>query len=868
MALVPGMRLGPYEILSPLGAGGMGEVFRARDTRLGRDVAIKVLPDHLSGDKRALARFESEARAVAALSHPNILALFDVGETNGVHFAVTELLDGETLRSALRRGPIPWREAAEIAASIAEGLEAAHARGLVHRDVKPENIFLCSTGHPKILDFGLAKKEATGPDANTESLPAIRTAPGALLGTVGYMAPEQLRGLQVDHRADIFAFGCVLYEMLSGHRAFPGHTASEVIAAILHEAPPPLEGPSVHVPVPLREVVSRCLKKASAERFSSARDVAFSLQAIASGEQLALAALPAGRFRHRALAALAASAALLATVAGLRALRSPAGLPPFQPRQVTSGPGCESDPALSPDGEVLTFVAEQNGRTDLWVVDVDGGRPLRLTDDPERESSPAWLPDGRTIVYAAADDQGTDLRKVPRFGGPPQTLIANGCDPAISPDGRFVAFSREAGNGGSTIWTAPLADPGKARRLTREADGLYEQRQPAFSPDGTTICYRDFHDLWLVPVAGGAARRLTADGPADFDPAFSPDGLHVYFASYREATRAVWRIGIGGGTPERVTLGTGMEIHPALSRDGRRLCYATHLEGNSLVLVDRRTGARTRAEESRLAGFGCLDPKGRFLVYTSTRENAVDLWSLPLSDGRPAGPPRRLTELGGRAACPDVSPDGRFVAFYLVREKEREILVVPSGGGEPVPVAPHAGTDTQPSWSPDGTQLAFVSDRGGSEQVWTVPMRDGRPAGNPHQRTRTETWAAFPRFLPGGLLACTSGDAGSRDVWIVDLEGRHPARRVTSGTSAWYAFADPGTETLLVLAEWAEGRCSVRAVPIKGGEPRSVPWGEPADLSTEISSFTLSADGRLAALVEESRRGDVWVLEAGKGKRF
>ncbi len=370
MALFSGTRLGPYEILSLLGAGGMGEVFRARDTRLGRDVAIKVLPDHLSGDQRALARFESEAKAVAALSHPDILALFDVGETNGVHYAGTELLDGETLRSALRRGPIPWREAAGIAASIAEGLEAAHAHGIVHRDVEPENLFLCSSGHPKILDFGLAKK----------------SSPAA-------------------------------------HRGRPGRR-----------------------------------------------------------------------------------------------------------------------------------------------------RPRLLARRPPRQ-----------------------LRVVSRY------------DPRRGEPARGVRQPRSRG-------------PVPRRHLDAG-----ERRRP------------------LVPPPLG--------------------------------------------------------------------------------------------------------------------------WP-------PLRPPLRITELGGRAACPDVSPDGRSVAFFLVREKEREILVVPSGGGEPVSIAPHPGTDTQPSWAPDGTQLAFVSDRGGSEQVWTVPMRDGKPAGDPRRRTRTETWAAFPRSLPGGRLACTSGDAGSRDVWIVDLEGR------------------------------------------------------------------------------------------------
>ncbi|MDL1950403.1 serine/threonine protein kinase, partial [Acidobacteria bacterium ACD] len=261
MPLAPGVRLGPYAVLSPLGAGGMGEVWRARDTRLGRDVAIKVLPDHLAGDPKALRRFESEARSLAALSHPGILALFDVGRDGGIAYAVTELLEGETLRAALLRGPLPWREAVEISSAVAEALEAAHSRGIVHRDVKPENIFLCSGGSPKVLDFGLARREPSSPELTTESPTETMEGTGALVGTVGYIAPEQLSGLPVDHRADVFAFGCVLYEALSGRRAFHGRTSAEVMAAILHDEPAPLRSTYGTLPPALDDVVGRCLRK-------------------------------------------------------------------------------------------------------------------------------------------------------------------------------------------------------------------------------------------------------------------------------------------------------------------------------------------------------------------------------------------------------------------------------------------------------------------------------------------------------------------------------------------------------------------------------------------------------------------------------
>jgi Tol biopolymer transport system component len=866
MALAPGIRLGPYEVLAPLGAGGMGEVWRARDTRLGRDVAIKVLPDHLAYEARALARFQIEVRALAALSHPGILSIFDVGHEGTVAYAVTELLEGETLRAALRRGPLPWREAVDVATAVAEALAAAHDRGFVHRDLKPENLFLCAGGRPKVLDFGLARREASSPEATTDSIPDVPTAPGALVGTVGYMAPEQLRGLAVDHRADVFAFGCVLYEMLAGRRAFPGRTSSEVIAAILHVEPARLVVPSGAAPPALGEVVARCLRKDPDQRFTSARDVAFALRAVASGSVPAGSVVPRPRRRGRLAASLAAVAAAGGLFAFLLARGS--GLPELLPRQVTSGPGCESEPALSPDGESVAFLADTEGRADLWIVDSSGGRPLRLTDGPGPAASPVWHPDGRSLFYVSGIEGAAEIRKVPRFGGPPQTVVRNARDPAVSPDGRAIAFSREGAKGMPLVWLAPLGDPERARPVSGDPPGVFEHRQPAWSPDGRTICYRDFHDLWLLPAGGGSAHTLTRDEPADFDPVFSPDGRHVYFASYRDGTRALWRVSVDGGTPERVTLGTGMETRPSLSRDGRRLAYATRSEGHALVLVERESGERTRLEESRLVGFASLDPFGRFVVYTSSRENAADLWVTPLEDGRPAGEPRRLTELGGRAACPAVSPDGRWIAFYLVRDRDRDVYVVPAEGGEPFAVAPHPGSDVLPAWTRDGTRLAFVSDRSGTEQVWAVAMKDGRPAGEPGQVTAASTWASFPRFLSDGRLVFLSGDSGGKDIRVAGPGTGGPSRQVTSGRVAWSAIPDRGGPTLLVLAEWGNGREAIRAVPVDGGDPVRVPWGTPPDLATEIQHFDLSDDGRLAVLLEETRRGDVWILEAGKGRRF
>jgi serine/threonine protein kinase len=318
MSPAAGSRLGPYEILAPIGAGGMGEVYRARDTRLGRDVAVKVLPESLAADPDALARFEREAKSIAALSHPNILAIHDFGRHEGIAYAVMELLEGETLRGKLDAGPIPRKQAVDYALQIAKGLSAAHEKGIVHRDLKPENLFVGRDGHLKILDFGLAKREAPVTPGEETSAPTVsrHTEPGTVMGTVGYMSPEQVRGRPADSRSDIFSFGAVLYEMLTGRVAFRGETPVETMNAILKEEPPGLSGSASGILSALERVVLHCLEKSPEERFQSARDIAFALGEASSGSAAAPPALRTPTEpRTRALVWAAGLAAALATLA-------------------------------------------------------------------------------------------------------------------------------------------------------------------------------------------------------------------------------------------------------------------------------------------------------------------------------------------------------------------------------------------------------------------------------------------------------------------------------------------------------------------------------------------------------------------------
>src|SRR5579863_607051 len=417
MALTSGTKLGPYEIQSPLGAGGMGEVYRARDTRLGRDVALKILPDSFAREPDRLHRFEQEARSVAALNHPNILAIFDTGQENGSPYLVSELLEGETLREILDGGALPQRKAIDYGVQIAQGLAAAHEKGIVHRDLKPENIFVSKEGRIKILDFGLAKLAAKGNAVDGVTLTSSHTAAGLVMGTAGYMAPEQVRGDAADARTDIFAFGAVLYEMLSGTRAFRRDTTAETMTAVLKEDPPELTDPGHVVSPALDRIVRRCLEKNPEQRFQSAKDLSFALSALSGSDTAAarIAGAPSRIPAYLWISVLVAAA--VATSVTWFAGHGPAASKRMEFAISVSGE--VSHMALSRDGSMLAFVSpdEQSGLPFLYVQRV-GSPNATLLPGTAGASYPFWSPDG---VYAAFFANGK-LQKVAVAGGTPQAL--------------------------------------------------------------------------------------------------------------------------------------------------------------------------------------------------------------------------------------------------------------------------------------------------------------------------------------------------------------------------------------------------------------------------------------------------------------
>ena len=420
MALISGSKLGPYEIISPLGAGGMGEVYRARDTRLGRDVAIKVLPEGMAHDADRLRRFEQEARTIAALNHPNILGIHDIGVHDGAPFLVSEFLEGQTLRVKLASGPLPVRRAIEYARGIAEGLAAAHEKGIAHRDLKPENVFVTRDGRIKVLDFGLAK--LIRPEENQETaltLTSPATLPGMVMGTVGYMSPEQVRGEPIDLRSDIFSFGAVLYEMLTGKRAFKRETSAETMTAILREEPQALSDAGWQGPPELQRILSRCLEKNVGRRFQSASDLVFAIESVSgtSAGTSTVKSVPQAKPRRAWLPWGIAAALLIGTA--VREIVRPAAPPPnpLEKAHFTRVTDFESvEAAISPDGRFVAFISDHDGPFDVWLTQVGSGRLINLTQGkagplpgPLRsvgfsgDGSEIWI-GGGDVGYAAAAD--------------------------------------------------------------------------------------------------------------------------------------------------------------------------------------------------------------------------------------------------------------------------------------------------------------------------------------------------------------------------------------------------------------------------------------------------------------------------------
>ncbi|MFC1572128.1 protein kinase [Candidatus Eisenbacteria bacterium] len=873
----PGDRLGHYQIGEELGRGGMGIVYRARDLKLGRQVALKCPWPELAAERSWRQRFLREARAASAVSHPNVVQVLEVFEQDGLPWLTLQFIDGRDLQVVLESGgKLPADTVMKYGEQIAEALRAAHAQKVLHRDITPRNIMVTSDGRALLGDFGLARIDIPeGNETAATTDPATATGEGIALGTPRYVSPEQALGRPLDGRSDIFSFGVVLYEMCTGKPAFSASKHGGLQDAIIHREPEPISRFTYDVPEELERIIRKAMSKLPEERYQDIAELLVDLCALRRRTEFrAYSATHSGelqpaRLQHRKARFIWIGVAALAALVFLwQVLQRDAGspLPEVRPFQVTKADASEGRPDFSPDGTRIAYESDKSGDYEVYIVDTHGGNPFQLTNDPGADGSPSWFPDGSALAFASDRGKGSGVWKIGQLGGGATLLLPDAYDPAVSPDGRDIAFARMGLSRNLRIAVAPLADLTHVTILTDDGDGVWHHRQPAWSPDGSSICYASRHGLWIVPATGGDARRLTTQD-FDSDPFWSPSGHHVYFSSQRDGTDALWRVKVDGGEIERVTMGSGRENQPCISLDGCRLAYATETVTRSLVIADANSGTETILRALQDAYFPAFAPDAGQVVFASDRAGkTLDLWLQTLNNGEPVGTPRRLTELEGDASHPVFSPDGRWIAYYEILSEQRDIWIVSVAGGQPIRFTDDPSMDIHPAWSPDGTRLAFASDREDGLRIWIAPVSNGQPAG-PARRLTDESVAAWaPSWSQDGtMVAFVGAEDHGNQVWVAPAGGDGSARSITQNANVGRVRWRTNTGMILACGLWGEDTFTFRLVSPNDGAQQpdgfSIDFG--ADSDTAI--FDISRNGRFLVFVREEAKGNVWMLEARDG---
>lgn len=843
--------IGRYRVLRQLGRGGMGVVYLAEDPRLGRPVALKLLPLYVRADPRAERLLLDEARAACALDHPNIATIYEVAQADdGRPFIAMAFYDGVTLRARLQHGPVPTAEAIQFCTRIADGLAAAHARGVVHRDIKPENVLITTDGRVKILDFGLARM---GEDAGAGT--------GTVRGTIAYMSPEQVRGEPGDARSDVWSLGVVLHELLAGTRPFTGDE-STVLHSIVSADPAPLP---TSLPPQLAGVVERCLRKLPAERYQSAG---------ALREALVLSVPRRQNARVLAAMALTAGAGMLAFLGWPTQHSTDPGITVSNVRQLTRAPEPEVDPVLSPDGEFLAYSAGWAGQRKLVVRDLRRGRDVVLTRDiPGSHYGARWTPDGENVVFHT-DGRSTGWPGWSGYDAANSRIPRRGGAAVPFSHGRVWDFFGDA-----ILSTVPgsllLHDrPGMTPR--RIAGSGLVLHSASFSPDGSRVVYVEggadvaagtwsignveSSGIRIVPTAGGDVVRVTTDLHRNASPVWLPDGRGLLFVSNRDGAGDIYMLrlasdGRPAGDPVRVT--TGLEPQTiSISADGRTVAFSRFFVRRNVWAVDIPERGSISVAAARPVTIGNqraenhgVTPDGRILLFDSNLEGNQDIFIMAIGDGEP----RRLTRHPGDDFHPDLSPDGRTVAFYSTRFGTRDLFLTDVAGGPVTRLTSDPTEEAHPTFSPDGNALCFEV-RGGADQPqpivavmtrvhsgapWSKPLRIG------------SGWS--PQWSPDGDQLVYEADRG---VVIATLAGeeRLLVPRTWNGF-AWPHWAADGV-VYFVGADDA-GANGIFAVPADGGAPRMVVRLDDQRFKAE---YGLSVAGNTLFLSLTEYESDIWMM--------
>jgi len=854
MALTSGTKLGPYEIQSSIGAGGMGEVYKARDKRLNRDVAIKVLPTSFSADPDRLQRFAQEARAAAALSHPNILSIFDIGEDGGAPYVVSELLEGETLRDRLRNGPLATRKAIDYAAQVARGLAAAHEKGIVHRDLKPENIFITNDGRVKILDFGLAKLTRPEADDSGETLTQqVGTDAGTVMGTVGYMSPEQVRGKPADARSDIFAFGAILYEMLSGKRAFRGDSSADTMSAILKEDPSELSETNRNVSPALERIVRHCLEKNPAERFQSARDVAFNLDAltdISTPSRSGVRAIPEKKSARRWILPLVGAALLVASWVAVYAIahRKSVSTPIFH--EITFRNGTVWDARFAPDGQTILYGAAWDGRpqeifstrfdsTDSRSVGLTPAQVLAISS--KGEMAIALHP--RDFIPFA---QSGTLARVPLAGGAPREVLDGVFWADWTPDGQSVAVIQQT-TGISTHLQFP------AGNVIYEPQGWVSHVR--FSPSGNYLGIIDHvqsgDDGRVVIIDPHGNHKTQSSFYSSVEGlAWAPSGKEVWYSAVPAGSaRSIYALDLDG--KERLIYRSpgGLTIHD-ISKNGLVLLTAdkSRISISGLAPGDTHERSLSWFDWSLITD---MSPDGSTIIFSETGEAVGANYSIFMrkTDGSPA---IRL----GDGGFGFLSPDGKWV---LSEDRSpARLVLLPTGVGEPRDLTDNKTDHFNAGWLPDGKSVFYsTAEPGHGPRTYVLDIQGGTPR------------AITPEGVSGGIVTPDGKSLLAMDPkrqrWLYPIAGGEPQKfSVTLDSDERVMGFSADGQNLLVRT---------RAIPVKltrvnletGKRElwREITPADPAGIQS-IASIRVSADGKAYAYSAGRVLSDLYVVDGLK----